>query len=178
MNELQIAEQIARGALPSPQEFCSSFYWMLRISGTGVAWRASIGEFCLRDPALWLSEEMQRRCLGLPVVMEHPDAGILNSQEFAARAVGMIVYSFVRESDLMGVARILDAAAIEILKEGADTSPAVQFAPDTGARIMIDDTPLLVEGDPMLIDHLGIVVKGVWTRSSSPGVENTLSEAA
>ena len=88
INELQLAERIADGTLPSPTEFMNSWYWMLRISGTGVAWRASVGEFCLRDPALWLSEEMQRRCLGLPVVMEHPAAGILNSAEFAARAVG------------------------------------------------------------------------------------------
>jgi hypothetical protein len=177
MNEFRLAEQIASGALSSPQEYCGSWYWMLRISGTGVAWRASVGEFCLREPAVWLGEEMQRRCLGLPVVMEHPASGLLDSPEFAARAVGMIVYSFVRGSDL-GVARILDAAAIEILKEGADTSPAVQFAPGSGARIEIDDKSLLIEGDPMLLDHLAIVVKGVWTRSSAPGVENSMSEAA
>jgi hypothetical protein len=66
---------------------------------------------------------------GLPVVMEHPDAGMLNSVEFAARAVGMVVYSFVRDSDLMGVARILDAAAIEILKEGADMEPRGPVCP-------------------------------------------------
>jgi hypothetical protein len=90
---------------------------------------------------MWLSGEMQRRCLGLPVVMEHPAAGILNSAEFAQRAVGMIVYSFVRDLDLMGVARILDKAAIEILKEGADTSPAVQFAPNSGTHITIDGKP-------------------------------------
>src|SRR4030088_2757047 len=112
INELVIATRIADGTLSSPQEFMNSYFWVLRISGTGVAWRASVGEYCMREPAMWLSEEMQRRCLGLPVVMEHPDAGILNSAEFAARAVGMVVYSFVRDSDLMGVARILDKSAI------------------------------------------------------------------
>jgi hypothetical protein len=178
INELQVAERIADGDLPSPTEFMNSWYWALRISGTGVAWRASVREFCLREPSVWLSEEMQRRCLGLPVVMKHPDAGILNSQEFATRAVGMIVYSFVRGSDLMGVARILDAAAIEILQEGADTSPAVQFGPDTGARVMVDDKPLLIESDPLLLDHVAIVARGTWTRDGPPGVENSLSEAA
>jgi hypothetical protein len=178
INELVVVERIANGDLPSPTEFMNSWYWALRISGTGVAWRASVREFCMREPAMWLGEEMQRRCLGLPVVMEHPTSGLLDSREFGARAVGMIVYSFVRGSDLMGVARILDAAAIEILAGGADTSPAVQFAPNAGARITIDGKPLLIEGDPMLLDHLAIVVKGVWTRSSSPGVENILSEAA
>jgi hypothetical protein len=130
---------------------------------------------------MWLSGEMQRRCLGLPVVMEHPVAGILNSAEFSARAVGMIVYSFVRGSDLMGVARILDRSAIEILKEGADTSPAVQFSPNSGTHITIDGKPLLIEGVPMLFDHLAVCSLGVWTREGAPGVENTndeLSEAA
>jgi hypothetical protein len=178
LNELVIAMRIADGTLPSPAEFMNSYYWLLRISGTGVAWRESIGEFCFRAPDIWLSEEMQRRCLGLPVVMEHPDAGILNSAEFGARAVGMIVYSFVRDTDLMGVARILDKQAIEILKEGADTSPAVQFTPDSGARIEIDGKPLLVEGVPMLLDHLAICSRGVWTREGLPGVENTNDELA
>jgi len=181
INELQVAERIADGSVPSPQEFGNSTYWAMRISGTGVAWRESVGEYCLREPTLWLSEEMQRRCLGLPVVMEHPAAGLLNSSEFAARAVGMVVYSFVRESDLMGVARILDKSAIEILKEGADTSPAVQFAPNTGARITIDGKPLLIEGVPMLFDHVALCSLGTWTRDGPPGVETTnveLVEAA
>jgi hypothetical protein len=181
MNELDIARALADGELSSPAEFMNSYYWVLRISGTGVAWRESVGEYCLREPEMWLSEEMQRRCLGLPVVMEHPEGGTLNSAEFSARAVGVIVYSFVRDSDLMGVARILDKQAIEILKDGADTSPAVQFAPDSGARIEIDGKPLLIEGDPLLFDHLAVCSLGVWTREGVPGVENTndeLSEAA
>ena len=181
MNELQLAMRIADGTLPSPQEFMNSWFWVMRISGTGVAYRKSLGEFCLRESDIWLSDEMQRRCLGLPVVMEHPSAGILNSAEFGARAVGMIVYSFVRDTDLMGVARILDKQAIEILKEGADTSPAVSFAPDSGVRLEVDGKPLLIEGDPVLLDHLAICSLGVWTRSGDSGVENTndeLDEAA
>jgi hypothetical protein len=37
INELQLAERISIGDLPSPQEFMNSYYWALRISGTGVA---------------------------------------------------------------------------------------------------------------------------------------------
>jgi hypothetical protein len=180
-NELTIARALAEGELSSPVEFMNSYYWILRISGTGVAYRKSLSEYVLREPSIWLSEEMQRRCLGLPIVVEHPAAGILNSMEFGARAVGMIVYSFVRDTDLMGVARILDKQAIEILKEGADTSPAVSFAPDSGVRLEVDGKPLLIEGDPVLLDHLAICSLGVWTRSGDSGVENTndeLDEAA
>jgi hypothetical protein len=178
MTELDIVRALAGGDLASPQEFLNSYYWVLRISGTGVAWRESVQEFCLREPQIWLSEEMQRRCLGLPVVMEHPSAGLLNSTEFGARAVGMIVYSFVRDTDLMGVARILDKQAIEILTQGADTSPAVQFGPNTGSRIEIDGKSLLIEDVPMLLDHLAICSLGVWTREGAPGVENTNDELA
>jgi hypothetical protein len=58
----------------------------------------------------------------------------------------------------------------------------VQFSPDSGARVEIDGKPLLIEGDPLLFDHLAICSLGVWTREGSPGVENSndteLSEAA
>ncbi len=51
--------------------------------------------------------------------------------------------------------------------------PAVTFAPGTGARIEIDGKALLIEPEPMLLDHIALVAKGVWTRDGPPGVENT-----
>jgi hypothetical protein len=66
----------------------------------------------------------------------------------AARLTG-----YATSLGLMGVARILDKAAIEILKEGADTSPAVQFEAGSGTRIEVDDKPLPIEGNPTLLDH-------------------------
>jgi hypothetical protein len=107
------------------------------------------------------------------VIVDHPESSVLNSQEFARRCIGMIVHAFVRDSDLMGVARILDANAIEGMKQGADTSPAVVFSPGTGRTITVDGKPLLIEGVPCLIDSLAICLRGVWTRDGAPGVENT-----
>jgi hypothetical protein len=40
-NELVIAKRIADGTLPSPQQFGASWYWAIRISGVGCAWRES-----------------------------------------------------------------------------------------------------------------------------------------
>lgn len=175
MNELQIAERIADGSLPSPQQFGASWYWAIRISGTGCAWRASVNEFCWREPSIWLSPGMCRRAACLPVLIDHPAGGTLNSPEFAARCVGVTTYAYVRGDELWAIARIIDRGANEILLAGAyeDTSPAVTFAPGTGARIEIDGKPCLVEPEPMLIDHTCITAKGVWTRDGAPGVETT-----
>jgi colicin import membrane protein len=175
INELQVAERIADGTLPSPQQFGASWYWAIRISGTGCAWRESMQEFCWREPAVWLSPEMCIRAASLLVLVDHPNEGVLNSQEFTMRAVGVTTYGYVKGEELWAVARVLDAGANEILLAGAyeDTSPAVTFAPGTGARIEIDGKALLIEPEPMLLDHIALAAKGVWTRDGPPGVETT-----
>jgi hypothetical protein len=181
MNELTIAQGIADGSLPSPQQFGASWYWAIRISGTGCAWRESVQEYCWREPSVWLSPEMCARAASLPVLIDHPEKGVLNSPEFAARCVGVTTYAYVKDNEeLWAVARILDRGANAILLAGAyeDTSPAVTFAPGDMTRIEIDGKALLVEPDPMLLDHICLCHKGVWTRESEPGVDNELAEAA
>jgi colicin import membrane protein len=91
INELQVAERIADGTLPSPQQFGASWYWAIRISG--AAWRESENEFCWREPEIWLTAEMCSRAAALPVLIDHPASGTLNSQEFAARCVGVTTYA-------------------------------------------------------------------------------------
>jgi hypothetical protein len=185
-NELSVALAIASGTLPSPTLWYNADYVSLRISGTGVVYRQSRKEFAFRDPAIWLSAEMQRRAIGVPVIVEHPPTSILTSRYFGGRCVGMIVHSFVRNAELWGVARIIDANACELIAAGLfDTSPSVQFPPassgGTGARTA---GGILVEASPALLDHVALVYtgegnKGVWTRSdggNGPGVEVTESE--
>jgi hypothetical protein len=179
--DLDIARALADGSLLSPQRFGNSWYWNIRISGVGCAWRESLQEYCWRDASIWLSQEMCIRCSCIPILMGHPEIGILNSREFADRCVGNTVHAFVKDDELWGIARILDAGANEILASGGynDTSPAVVFDPGSGTRIEIDGKTCLVEGCPALIDHLALTPLGVWTREGAPGVENTeLSEAA
>jgi hypothetical protein len=81
---------------------------------------------------------MMDRCRGLPILTEHPTRGLLTSREFADRCVGTVVYAFLQDDCLRGVARILDKTAIEILQDGADTSPGVQFAPGTSKVLTLD----------------------------------------
>jgi colicin import membrane protein len=139
LTELQIAWRIAAGSLQSPQKFGNSCFWAIRISGVGCAWRESMQEFAWREPSIWLSPEMCARATGLPVLIDHPEKGVLTSAEFAARCVGLTTYAYVKGDELWAVARILDSGANDILLAGAyeDTSPAVTFMPGTGARIDI-----------------------------------------
>jgi colicin import membrane protein len=116
------------------------------------------------------------RAASLPVLVDHPESGVLNSPEFAARCVGVTVYGYIKGDELWAIARILDSGANEILAAGAcaDTSPAVTFAPGTGARIDIGGKALLIEPEPLLLDHIALCARGVWSRDSAPeGVETT-----
>jgi colicin import membrane protein len=166
VTELDTALAVASGASPSPTRLRNSDYVALRLSGTGVAFRASLKEFVFRDPDIWLTDEMRRRFLGLPVVVEHPPSGEMTSRDFGDSAVGVVVATYVRDDELWGVARVVDAAAAAMISEGVfDTSPSVVFDGDAGA--FVDHVALVYTGDGN---------KGVWTRSdggNGPGVELT-----
>lgn len=179
MNETDVAHAIARGELPSPQRFANSLYVALRITGTGAAYRKALDEYAWRDPSLYLNERFLARCNGLPVIVEHPEKEMLDSQEYADRNIGAVVYPYVgREGiedaagdEVWGVGRIIDRGAADYLEaHRLSTSPAVVFGPGgSGERIKLDDKKhLLIEADPALLDHLAICDLGVWDRSGGP----------
>jgi hypothetical protein len=185
INELSVAQAVAEGVLPSPTVWLNASYVSLRLSGTGVAFRRSAGpngEFVFRDKADWCSVSMLRRALGLPCVVEHPSTGSLTSTSFALTCVGYIIYSYVHpiEDAPWGILRCLDANAAKLIAEGVfDTSPGVIIAPENCATIEVEGRTLLVEGPPLLWDHVALVDhtdgnRGVWTRcGDTPGVEVT-----
>ena len=93
--------------------------------------------------------------------------GTLNSPEFAARWSDVSVFGSVKGDELWAIARVLDAGANGILLAGAyeDTSPAVTFETGTAARIEFDGKALLIEPEPMLLDHVCSVCQ------RAPGLE-------
>jgi hypothetical protein len=181
MNETEVAAGIATGALESPQRFGESFLLAIRVSGTGISERPALGEKVFRDPLIWLAEDTQARCNGLTVTLDHPEAAVLNTEEYAARAVGAIVLPYVADRDgiqnavgpdLWGVARLfIDADMIASIADQS-TSPGVAFTKSDGnQRIVLDDgTECLVENSPTDINHLAIVLAGdgagVWDKGS------------
>ena len=174
LHELDVALAIASGEFPTLLRFHNGIYCALRISGTGVAWREAHQEFVYRDPQVWLSNEMRRRCLGLPVVIEHPEADLVDTRFCADRLVGWVVNAFVRDTELWGVARIIDPLAAEMIAGGVfDTSPGVMLGQGS-ATVDIEGTMMIVEAAPQLLDHVALVYtlfgnRGVWTRSGASG---------
>jgi hypothetical protein len=128
ITELDICRGIIEGAVASPTPWQNSSYVALRLSGTGVAYRLSLNEYVYRSPDIWLSAELQRRLLGVPIIIEHAPGGLMTSQYFGERCVGFVAASYVNDDErsLWGIARILDSNAIKIIEAGLfDTSPAI-----------------------------------------------------
>jgi hypothetical protein len=179
MNEQQVARAIACGDLASPQKFENSELFSIRITGTGRAYREALNEHVWRDPAYYLHKNFVARCNGLPVVWEHPKSLMLDGKEFQDRIIGTIIYPFIGRdgvedpsgTEVWGIARILDPAAAELMREEKlSTSPGVVFRkPSEGTAIDIGDGEhLLIEGDPVLLDHIAVCDLGVWDRDGPP----------
>lgn len=183
--ERDLAVAISRGDAPSPSVYFGSTYFAARFSGTGVAWRNALQEFCLRDRDEWLSESMQTRIVGTPLITEHPPGTTLDGESFVQRCVGVVTYGYVKGDELWAICRVVDPGIAKIIDSGDyDTSPAVIFAPgDNDVAMTPDGYPLLVEGNPAFLDHLALVDKsggnrGVWSKGSDEAVGVETSEGA
>ena len=170
--EYDYAELISKNILPSPQMYANVMLLAIRITGTGLAYRSSIGEHVWRDPSLYLNEEFLKRCNGLTVIMDHPETAVLTSEEFKNRAVGSIMLPYLQGDEVWGIAKIYDQdSANEILEGEISTSPSVVFDNTAGNTTLTTENgePLLIEGVPFLLDHIAIVTKargskGVWDK--------------
>lgn len=164
------------GGLQGPIAHCGSTYFRMRISGVGCAWRPSKQEFAFRDPRGWLTDEMAARWSGAPVIVLHPPGGTVDGETLGRSIVGTVIKAFVDDGELMGVVRIIDEyAAAMIIKYGASTSPAVVFSNDDVAPIELKNGDrILVERNPILVDHLAVTPMGVWDKGDehNKGVES------
>lgn len=174
--EYDVAELIKDGVLPSPQMYANLMLLAIRITGTGLAYRSSIGEHVWRDPSLYLNQDFLNRCNGLIVILDHPDGAILNGEEFNKRAIGSIILPYILNDEVWGIAKIYDEDAIkEICSTEVSTSPSVVFDQTADNTVLTTESgePLLIEGKPFLLDHIAIVTeakgsKGVWDKGGDP----------
>ena len=185
LNELDVAKAIASGDLESPQFYGNMALFALRITGTGVAFRhekkddsgktIQESEYCYRNPNDYLTDDFMERCGGLPVVWHHPESQILDSEEYAKRSIGSIMFAYPIESEVWGIARIYDETAIrEMNGKKLSTSPGVileksniQILEDSD-NIIQKGEKILVEGSPAMLDHLAICMHGVWDKEGEP----------
>lgn len=181
LTELEVAERIRDGTVPSPVKFSNMWLVNLRITGTGLAYRAGLKEHVWRDPKLYLNEEFLRRCNGLPVIANHPDDAVLTEEDFKSRSVGSVMLPYIRGDEVWAVCRVYLQSIVEEITEGdVSTSPSVVFNSTSGnVEVQEGDTNFLIEGVPFLVDHIALVTKdhgslGVWDKDRIPaGVEVT-----
>lgn len=181
LTELEVAECIRDGTVPSPVKFSNMWLVNLRITGTGLAYRAGLKEHVWRDPKLYLNEEFLRRCNGLPVIANHPDDAVLTEEDFKSRIVGSVMLPYIRGDEVWAVCRVYLQSIVEEIAEGdVSTSPSVVFNSTSGnVEVQEGDTNFLIEGVPFLVDHIALVTKdhgslGVWDKDRIPaGVEVT-----
>ena len=170
-DELDVAEMIRDGDLPSPQHIGNSALFKIRVTGVGYAYRPKHDEYVYRRPEHYLTPRFLQRCNGLFVIWEHPGKAVLNSSEFAKRIVGSVTLPFIDDDEVWAIARIMDkTAASEMAKMALSTSPSVVFRdPAVNMRLDLEDgSQLLVEGPASLLDHVAICRNGVWDKDEGP----------
>ncbi|MHB8391453.1 MAG: hypothetical protein ACYDBH_18045 [Acidobacteriaceae bacterium] len=177
--EMDVAHAIASGELDSPQRIGDqAWLFDMRVTGTGVSFRPAHDEYVFRPPEYYLCDAFLERCQGLPVILDHPEKGLLNTEEFRQRSIGSIILPYIPSAEddkhspteVWGIARIYDRDAAEMmLTTHTSTSPAVQFDKDGTQSVRTEDgSSLLIEGNPKLLDHLAVCEAGVWDKGEPP----------
>ena len=166
----EIAQGIRDGKFASPTKMGAFWLFDVRVTGTGMAYRESLGEWAHRDPESWLSTNFVERCNGLAVIWVHPDPGqSLDTKKFREDAVGSIVLPYVKGDEVWGIAKIYDEPAAEAMQNAPmSTSPGV--TPPQGAKAIPLESghKVLDEPLPRILDHLAICELGVWDKGGPP----------
>nr|WP_249430559.1 NUDIX domain-containing protein [Enterobacter kobei] len=170
LNETEVAALIADGTLSSPQFFINMWMFAIRVTGTGVTWRSADQQMAFRNPDDYLTPEFLQRVAGVPLIRLHPEKNKLDSDEFAKRVIGTLTNSWVADNgEVWAIARVYDAEAAEIMAtRQLSTSPTVTYSEMQDSIIKIEGQPLLVEGSPVLLDHVAICEQGVWDKLLAP----------
>jgi hypothetical protein len=168
LTDYEAAEAMRDGA-PSPLKYGDFWLFDVRVTGTGMAYRESLGEWALRDPATWLSTNFVKRAQSMPVIFQHPPDSGLNSEEYRERAIGQTMLAYVKGDEVWAIAKIYDASAAKLMQTThCSTSPGVT-PPEGSTTVTLESGhKVLDEGLPRILDHLAICSLGVWDKGGPP----------
>ena len=178
----EMIEGLINGTLKSPQIYEESFYIKLRVTGTGITERYKEDEngdviFDEENKPVtykidrleedFLSDKFLKSCIGIPVLIEHPDSKLLNGENYKNHVVGTIVVAYIKKEgkEVWGIARIYDPEVLKLINEGLkSTSPAIKTK-------NIENGSEIVQEKFEYIDHLALVVDGYWDNYSEKAIQ-------
>lgn len=178
----EMIQGLIEGTLKSPQIYEESFYIKLRITGTGITERYKEdenGDVLLDDnnkPITYkidrleedfLSDEFLKSCIGIPVLIEHPESNFLNGENYKNHVVGTIVQAYIKPEvkEVWCIARIYDPEVLKLINEGLkSTSPAIKAK-------NIENKSDTIKEKFVYIDHLALVVDGYWDNYSEKAIQ-------
>ncbi|MEI0797312.1 DUF2213 domain-containing protein [Brachyspira intermedia] len=178
----EMIEGLINGTLKSPQIYEESFYIKLRITGTGITERYKEDEngdviFDEENKPVtykidrleedFLSNKFLESCIGIPVLIEHPDSKLLNGENYKNHVVGTIVVAYIKKEvkEVWGIARIYDPEVLKLINEGLkSTSPAIKTK-------NIENGSEITQEKFEYIDHLALVVDGYWDNYSEKAIQ-------
>lgn len=164
--EWDVIKQVRDGKLSSPTRYSSLWLFRVRVTGTGFAHRPQLNEWCYRNPKFYLNKQFLNRVNGLPILLNHSEKGVVSGDEFHDKSIGILVCPYIKGSEVWGVAKVYDDTdAMTIVDSYRSTSPSVSFHVNKSEIIKLNDkSKLLIEGEPLYVDHLAMVPEGVWDK--------------
>ena len=167
--DYEIAEGIRDYKYPSPTKVGDFWLFALRVTGTGMAYRESLGEWAFRDPESWLSDEFVKRCGGLTVVFLHPDKGGVDHDKYREDSIGQTWIPYVEGDEIWAIAKIFDSDAAALMQNTfCSTSPGVTPPAGSTPITLESGAQVLDEGLPRILDHLAVCELGVWDKGGPP----------
>lgn len=178
----EMIQGLIEGTLKSPQIYEESFYIKLRITGTGITERYKEDEngdvlFDNNNKPItykidrleedFLSDEFLTSCVGIPVLIKHPESKLLNGENYKNHVVGTIVQAYIKPEvkEVWCIARIYDPEVLKLINEGLkSTSPAIKTK-------NIENKSGTIKEKFEYIDHLALVVDGYWDNYSEKAIQ-------
>lgn len=195
-SDLDILEALKTGEITGVVDIGNCIFACARFTGTGWTVRNELNEQgeddvvrSLRPKDLFLSENFQKMCVGVPFLLEHPKdlqdpeqmSQLANPYNFKAYIIGTVLMVYPKQfTDVTGkvtdelwcIVRINDYAAIETIvnrKTIIETSPCITTL-DSKGEFKNGET-YNKEEKIISVDHLAVVDVGHWSREHQTGLK-------